>query len=546
MTVPPRATPSPSKPGRSTARIAWILLAALLVSNVPLFLCMPLTADTVYYDLQAENLLAGGVLYRDYVEPNLPGIVWLHAGIRALLGWRSEAIRLADLLILAAAVALLARLCRTTFPSRPSGVWLALLVFAFYLSISEWCHCQRDAWMLLPALAALTLRFRQVRRLAEPPVIDSRRGRGPGLWSRTAADGADLSGGTVISWAAIEGLCWGAAVWIKPHVVVPALACWCLSAWCICSWRRVLPDLAGLLAGGLLAGAAGILWLVQSGTWPHFLEQFLHWNPEYLSVGRQRWSLSRLWGMTGRLFPWIVVHLIAVPIALTDLRRLLRDCRQRRRRRAPSQAGALLSTFYLGWLVQAFALQHLFDYVHAPVVMLGMAVVAARAGWLRRSLVWKPALAAMLFVAFVSSPAVRPDRLACWRECVAQGSTPEVRDRLSDFIFPNSAELQQVAEFLQSQNVRDGELTCWHNSAIYLYHDLQVRPATRYAFPAELLTLFPQRRAEVESALSASRQRYTVTDLVMARLGRRGVEQAETGPGPVVFRTERYLVHQIP
>ena len=38
---------------------------------------------------------------------------------------------------------------------RVPGVWVAALLFAFYLSTSEFCHAQRDVWMLLPALAAL-------------------------------------------------------------------------------------------------------------------------------------------------------------------------------------------------------------------------------------------------------------------------------------------------------------------------------------------------------------------------------------------------------
>ena len=91
-----------------SAGLAWLFLGALLITNVPLLLCMPLTNDTVMYDLQAQNLLQGGVLYRDILEPNFPGVVWLHVAIRALLGWSSVAMRFTDMVIFFSSVGLLA------------------------------------------------------------------------------------------------------------------------------------------------------------------------------------------------------------------------------------------------------------------------------------------------------------------------------------------------------------------------------------------------------------------------------------------------------
>jgi hypothetical protein len=37
----------------------------LAVLTVPQMLCLPLTADTEHYDVQADCALGGGVLYRD-------------------------------------------------------------------------------------------------------------------------------------------------------------------------------------------------------------------------------------------------------------------------------------------------------------------------------------------------------------------------------------------------------------------------------------------------------------------------------------------------
>ena len=74
-------------------------LLALLVSQVPNFLQLTLTPDAVLYDVQARCLLEGGVLYRDVLEPNLPGIVWVHAVVRSVAGWSAEVLRSFDLCV---------------------------------------------------------------------------------------------------------------------------------------------------------------------------------------------------------------------------------------------------------------------------------------------------------------------------------------------------------------------------------------------------------------------------------------------------------------
>src|SRR5262249_34312311 len=115
-------------------------------------------------------------------------------------------------------------------------------------STSEWCHCQRDPWMLLPALLALRLRLRQREALLQPEP-----GR-LGLCLRPLAEGA----------------LGGAAFWIKPHVAVPALACWLAGARGVGRWRWLLADGLLVIAGGALVGAAGIAWLVATGAWADF------------------------------------------------------------------------------------------------------------------------------------------------------------------------------------------------------------------------------------------------------------------------------------
>src|SRR5262245_52151954 len=78
---------------------AWGALAILLLINLPPFLCMGLDSDIGMYDLIARRVLAGDVPYRDLLETNFPGIVWLHIASRSLLGWRPEALRAVDFAI---------------------------------------------------------------------------------------------------------------------------------------------------------------------------------------------------------------------------------------------------------------------------------------------------------------------------------------------------------------------------------------------------------------------------------------------------------------
>src|SRR5579871_1211758 len=177
---------------RGDALVAWLALLLILAVGVPLFLCMPLWWDVLHYDFCARALLHGGRLYRDAFDNNLPGMTWTQAAVRAVVGWRPEMLRLADLVILGLASALLLR----WVPPGGSGrarVWTAAALAAFYLSTPEICHCQRDGWLLLPAGIALTLRDRQLRRLVA--------GNGP-----------------IFRMAVLEGFCWGAALWIKPFI----------------------------------------------------------------------------------------------------------------------------------------------------------------------------------------------------------------------------------------------------------------------------------------------------------------------------------------
>lgn len=538
----PALQPAPQKGTvrRPSATGALFLLTVLVVANLPLFLCMPLATDVVYYDMQAENILHGGVHYRDLFEPNLPGIVWLHAAIRSVLGLSSEAMRLAGFGSLVAIAWLLARWLKLAGHAPRTQAWTALCVFWFVFSISEWSHCQRDTWMLVPALIGLHLRSRQIERLKSE----------------------NASGSVAFQWAFLEGLCWASGFWIKPFIAVPALACCVVSAMSVRRAKLISLDIAGLLCGGLLIGSAGIAWMWQTNAWPYFIDTFLHWNPDYVQARKEGWTGIRVLATAYRFFPWSLLHLAAVPVALATLIRWMRAGSCESSESSGGKHQTLLAAFYLGWLAQSVSFQHLFDYVHAPGMILAIAVLANRpraASWK-----WKLATVAFLFVAAATSPALRPARLSDWWNCVTQGSTPELRDRLSLFDQVEWQNLEKVATFLRSQNLREGELTCYNSTLVYLYPQLGLKPSTRYALLDMVFYCSPSHRRVIYEDVVKSPQRFVVTDIVDSGLSiEQGAEPGREGPLspppaypkfkksaypwslPIVFRAGRYLVHRV-
>jgi hypothetical protein len=521
--------------------VAWVALGVLLLVNVPLLVCMPLWPDVSLYDVCARNLLDGGVPYRDAFDNNLPGIVWLHALIRWLLGWSSEAIRLVDLLIVAAIVYLLVRWLRLLGRSRAAQVWTAVVLFGFYFSTSEFNHCQRDTWMLLPALVALDLRRRQVARLAGR-VTDPR---------------------PALRWGLVEGLCWGAALWIKPHVILPALLCWGASAMLIGRGSdrggKLVTDAVGLLAGGILAGTLGIAWLLGTGAWADFTDVFVGWNREYFP-GRVPLARRALDCFT-LLRPWGLVQLAAVPLAVFLLDRAWPGPARAGASERPAAPGpqTLLAGLYLGWLLQVIFWQHGYEYVHVPLVLLGLTLVAAWdwSAWHVR----KIALAAFVGWAALVHPMFQLQRSRCWFLCWTEGSSPQVRDRLTLAGLADWTALDRVETFLRDQHLGPRELTCYDWKIPCVYVDLGVKPSTRFVFLNSALVWFPRHREVIRKTVADSPGHFVVSDLTDAGLS--PGQAAEGSPTalppafpekakdvfpwsePIIFRSGRYAVHQV-
>jgi hypothetical protein len=545
-----RLDSSPVSTSRLLEALGWLALAVLLVVSLPLFVRMPVTSDLAYYDTCARVVLRGGALERDLLFLPPPGMVWSLVLVRSLLGWSSEAVRLADLAVVSGIIWLLVRWLRKAGLSRVAQVWTALLLFAFYLSISEWCHGQPDTWMLLPALAALHLRQRQAVALA-----------GRSLPARRRA-GLSL----------LEGICWATACLIKPFVALPALLAWLAGVTLACrsgrGWSRwLVADAACLLAGGLLVGAAWQGWLLASGSWSTYWQNVRDFRGEYYSQAPD--FSDRCVKLFVDLYPWGVVQVAALVVALASLTHLLTVAwKTETPLKASTLSTPLLAALYVGWLVQAHFIQTQYQYHIVPVVLLALPLLVGSFGSTE-----KPHRAWVILLGIVafgvsSGGAFRPARLSLWGRCWTEGYSPELRDclALNDWkqLAPDWRELEKVASFLREKQVGDGELTCYHDGAFHLYSELGITPAIRFLYPYTSRCMFPGKAEQIHQEMRDSRQRYIVTDMRWVALS--PAQAVAERPGqplavppdfpdwgvncypysePVVFRAGRYYVHEV-
>ena len=527
-----------------------MIFILILILNIPLFIRMPLATDVVLYDLQAQMVLNGGTMYQDMFETNLPGIVWVHMLVRSLVGMSSDAIRVVDLIIFSGTTFLLMQWNRRNHLSLTGMLWIGITLFSFYFSISEWSHFQRDTLILLPSLAAIWLRRKQIDRLLDRDQVPS-----ASIWG----------------WAFLEGLFWAAAFWVKPFVAVPALCVWGGSLLIVRQFRRQLIDFSGLILGGLVLGGIGICWMWQNGAWPAFYETFTEWNPEYVAARRAGWDPMRYAQFLYRFFPWFLLHLIAVPLALLALINYWKHSRDTAAD-VPVEPGkrdfVLLALMYLGWLFQSYAFQHLFDYVHPPSHLLAITVIGGYLGrrFEGRSLSWgwKAGMAFFLMMVMLSFPAFKPERARLWKACVMNSSDAVLKSKLALLVQVDWEDLDAVKEYLKSQNLKDEELHCFNSTLVYLYPELSIKPATRFVFFDSVLIFCPKHRNEMYAAVNESPHIFIVTDLIDSGFNRESALAKSSNPEqltppeypvslkgaypwsqPVVFRSGRYLVHKV-
>lgn len=551
-------------------RSVWLprlaVLAALLL-GLPLYLRSPLWCDITLYDLAARNLLSGGIHYRDLFDTNLPGFVWLLTGIRWLFGPSALVVRLADLTIVLAVVALIDRLAKWG-GATPASRWWALAGMAFlYPFAVEMVHAQRDTWMALPALAAVALRLRRLRGNGEidavPPCLSDSIGR-------------------AFRQSALEGALWGLAVWLKPHIVLMAAGVWLFSFRRLLSgharpWWSLAADFVGNILGGLTIGACGVAWLIGSGAWPYFWTIATVWNPEYTKLAR----LEIDYRIDQELYwfpPWSIWLIPTVPLALLSI---VDACpwagRSTSKAMRPGPVGRILpgwlwdrqasedgrfvrgtlAGLYLVWVIQAFLIQRGFMYAHMPETLLMLGLWAAHRWampvlpllWMVvTSAIWVYADAnprfrdELLTIAtdkhvaadpgeeryFVRHPLADSNRMSCWSTCwrsdLSQAEQYALWDRLRRIQEHEASigweELAEVAEFLRSKDVKDYEVLAWNDSPHAVYLMLGIKPGIRFMHTstAQSIGAFGYYQVQSELAATAGTARYAVGDLELTVL----------------------------
>ena len=523
--------------------LSIVLTVLLLIIAVPLFVCSPVTSDTSLFDVQAMTVLKGGILYRDIIEPNLPGVVWIHLALRTVIGWSSEAIRAADLGIFSVTLFLLANVVKVAGNRIQNSGQIGLLVLTcclFYVTRNEWCHCQRDIWMLLPVSCALWLRATRIEDafpngISAPETDEEQRAKHSDIQWKPAYTLQSPFCSTVV-----EGAFWGIAFWIKPHVAIPAMAVIAIDTAGSSGLNARAKNIGGVIGGGLLAAVPGIIWLISTGAWEHFWTMMLEWNPEYLQAGRNRRSWNRVAFLLQRFHPWWIVHVIAVPTAV----RTIIDSFQNRRTPEHFRPAVrcMLGTCYLFWLLQTFLLQHAMDYIHVPEFILAFCVIAAYP-WQLDLQLRRVFVVSLLGLGLVSAPFFYAGRLGVWKQCLQGGSTPEVRGVLAQGNYPDWQHLAQVEQFLAAHNVRDGDVTCLNVHSIHLHQELGVLPATRYWSIICPLTMFPKRYDEIMASVNRGRQRFVVVETNETNQQDQILPGAFPNNYPVVFESGSYRIH---
>ena len=465
-----------------------------------MFIRMPPWCDLTLYDTAAKNILDGGVHYRDIFDTNPPGFVWALTLIRMAFGWSIEAVRCVDLGIICMIAILADRLAAWSGASKSARAWAACGASLFYPFTAEVNHCQRDVWMMLPALVAVVLRFRHTA--SDLPTSPTQR----------------------FFQAFLEGAIWGLAVWIKPHAIVPAFCIW-LGTTLYARGRNIGCDLLGNLAGGLMVGTAGVLYMIFTGTWQFYVDVITFWNTGY---AEQIWEGLPFRPCLQFLYfpPWSYLNILGIPMAILSIanakgvnssseRRGVLDAIVpkwiwKRSEGDSSRLAALMSAcLYLGWTLQALLFQNQFHYVHVPETLLVFTVIATyRLPAMQIVIVWLAITTTLTargaieeekadpgnissdraWVWYIRHPISDVERVKAWPSCFRMDlDIREHRARwnalamVRDFHAENDwVQLGEVEDFLRAQSVKDREVLCWHDSPHALYLALNIRPAFRF------------------------------------------------------------------
>jgi hypothetical protein len=222
-------------------------------------------------------------------------------------------------------------------------------------------------------------------------------------------------------------------------------------------------------------------------------------------------------------------------------------------------ARGALSVLYLVWAAQSFLIQRGFMYVHMAEVLFMFGLWAAHRWclpafvilwialtstlWVIGDQSWKVRVRLSQIARHDSRPAPDPDyehyfvrhpladmqRLRLWPECWRTNLTDRERyvlwDKLRRITDHEAAfsweELDEVADWLRTRNVRDGELIAWHDSPHVLYLMLDIKPGIRFMHVNTAQNISDAAHARVQAELAAKGRsaRYAISDLEYPTLG---------------------------
>jgi hypothetical protein len=527
--------------------LPWGLLLAVLVSQVPLFMQEGLTPDAINFDMQARCALEGGVLYRDLSELNFPGMTWCHMLLRSTWGWSPYVLRSADLIVMLLNGFLLSILATANL-SVPTAIrwalrgYFLLSVTVFYFGTSEWCHCQRDPWMLLPCLGALFLRW-HVWSLKVAPPVDGTITR-----HKILMVDSNFSLIAIYTFGIAEGLLWGIAFWMKPYVAIPALSLILITGLQQQHPQRYQAHTICVIIGGALIGTIGSAWMIYTGAWSHFWETLRTINPQYLASSSKRSTLGIYLGHTQRFWPYILFHLSAIYFTTKQFLRLIHAISNTEiplpKALPASMEYRLLGAFYFGWLIQSFGMQQVFDYVHVSGIFIAMAITwqgwwewiiphALQTNSSSETLSNTDDDTVQLFITyritslnlglvvamFVLEPSavVQWRRLKHWQECVSTPApdllAPETRDDLRIWPFPRWVEFEPLLRFLEDKQLKDRSVLVYSGNMMPVYPRLNLHAPAKYLYPDVGARLFPGMRDTFLNAYQESPMMYIVCDI---------------------------------
>src|SRR5262249_10291212 len=159
-------------------------------------------------------------------------------------------------------------------------------------------------------------------------------------------------------------------------------------------------------------------WLVACGSWQEYWHNNATFRAEFYSLSHPLWV--RPFPLILRRWPWGVLHLLAVPVAVWALARALLARRPPPTRCADRSPLPLLVAFASGWLVQSPFIQSQRDYQTPPTLLLALTLVAGTVAARARPR-WRWGWIALGLFAALCQPALAPSRLLLWGRCWREG-----------------------------------------------------------------------------------------------------------------------------